>query len=239
MGTEASARFGPFELDAGVRRLLRDGKPLHLTPKAFDLLVVLVRAAPRVVDKTSLHERLWPGVFVSDATLNGLVKELRRALDDSDRSAPVIRTVTRIGYALALQVTCLGSTNERATATRHWLVAGDKRFRLHVGANEIGRDPESDVCIESPSVSRRHARLHIDGDVAHIEDLHSKNGTRVGDQPVADAHPLRDRDRLTIGAIVMMYRTSAAVLTTETCVDEGGVHRAPDMPRRGSAVLGE
>ena len=62
--------------------LLATGEPVHLTPKAFDLLSLLVEAAPRVVPKREIHERLWRGGVVTDATLVGLVKEIRRALDD-------------------------------------------------------------------------------------------------------------------------------------------------------------
>ena len=82
MGKNLTARFGPFTLDGGGRRLSRDAEEIHVTPKAFDLLLLLVDQAPRVIPKTELHERLWPGTFVSDATLVGLIKELRRALDD-------------------------------------------------------------------------------------------------------------------------------------------------------------
>jgi DNA-binding winged helix-turn-helix (wHTH) protein len=83
-------RFGAFVFDTDTRQLSCDGSDIHLTPKAFDLLGLLLDAAPRVVPKTELHKRLWPKTFVSDATLVGLIKELRRALDDRDREAPII-----------------------------------------------------------------------------------------------------------------------------------------------------
>src|SRR6516164_6861604 len=92
-------KFGAFELDTGQRLLRRDGAEIHLTPKAFDLLVLLIEHAPLVVAKEALHRAMWPTTFVSDATLVGLIKELRRALDDHDREAPIIRTVQRVGYA--------------------------------------------------------------------------------------------------------------------------------------------
>ena len=92
MGLSVTVRFGAFGLDADRRQLTCEGADVHLTPKAFDLLALLVNEAPRVVRKAELHERLWPGTFVSDATLVGLVKELRRALDDRDSSAPILRT---------------------------------------------------------------------------------------------------------------------------------------------------
>ena len=93
-------RFLTCELDPARRRLLRDGREVHVTPKAFELLKLLLGAAPRVIPKRELHERLWPRVVVSDASLFGLIKELRRALGDSDSSTPLIRTVHRVGYAL-------------------------------------------------------------------------------------------------------------------------------------------
>src|SRR6187399_579668 len=93
-------RFGTFEFDSQARRLRRDGVDIHLSPKAFELLGLLVDAAPRVVAKRELHSRLWPGGSVADATLVALVKQLRRALDDRDRQAPLIRTLHRVGYAM-------------------------------------------------------------------------------------------------------------------------------------------
>jgi DNA-binding winged helix-turn-helix (wHTH) protein len=86
-------------------RLRRDGADIHLTPKAFELLVALLDGAPRVVSKRELHGRLWPGGAVPDATRVALVKQLRAALDDHDRRAPLIRTVHRVGYALELPQT--------------------------------------------------------------------------------------------------------------------------------------
>ncbi|MEY2854213.1 MAG: Oxoglutarate dehydrogenase inhibitor, partial [Pseudomonadota bacterium] len=98
-------RFGAFEFDAVSRRLRRDDIDIHLTPKGFDLLGLLVDAAPRVVAKRELHDRLWPGGAVADATLVALVKQLRRALDDHDRESRLIRTVHGVGYALESPLT--------------------------------------------------------------------------------------------------------------------------------------
>ena len=67
-GNRGGVRFGPFTLDSDRRQLTHSERgELHLTPKAFDLLALLVAEAPRVVRKGELHERLWPGTFVSDA----------------------------------------------------------------------------------------------------------------------------------------------------------------------------
>ncbi len=95
-------RFANFTFDARRRQVLRDdGAVIHLTPKAFDLLGVLLDSSPRVVSKAELHERVWSGTFVSDATLAGLVKELRRALGDPASDTPLIRTSHGVGYAFS------------------------------------------------------------------------------------------------------------------------------------------
>ena len=95
-------RFGRCTFDARRRQVFRDdGDVIHLTPKAFDLLGVLLESSPNVVRKAELHERLWEGTFVSDATLAGLVKELRRALGGPASDVPLIRTSYGVGYAFS------------------------------------------------------------------------------------------------------------------------------------------
>lgn len=95
------ARFGPFAVDSDRRQLTgQEGAEIHLTPKAFDLLVLLVLEAPRIMRKGELHDRLWPRTFVSDATLAGLV-EIRRELQSHNPNSPLIRTAHGVGYAFA------------------------------------------------------------------------------------------------------------------------------------------
>lgn len=209
-----AVRFGPFTLDTARRQLRHEGIEVHLTPKAFDLLALLVSNAPRVVDKAELHERLWPDTYVSDTTLVGVVKELRHALGDHDRHSPVIRTVHRVGYALALDIEEAPSPSRREEW--HWLVLRGRRVPLHRGENLVGRDPGSHVLLDAAGVSRRHARLLIDDAGVRLEDLGSKNGTTVGDAPVADVTTLKDGDRIAFGSVVAVYRSSATGLSTET-----------------------
>ena len=128
-------RFGEFELDAGRYQLSRGGTEVHITPKAFELLTVLIQAAPRVVPKGDLHQLLWPTTFVSDATLVGLVKELRRALDDHDPAAPLIRTVQRVGYAFCASI---ARTSAQAASLLRWVLVEDRRIALSQGENTIG-----------------------------------------------------------------------------------------------------
>jgi len=72
------------------------------------------------------------------------------------------------------------------------------------------------VWVDVPGISRRHARITIDGTAVLLEDLGSKNGTTVGDARVDAAVVLRDGDRIRFGTVVGVYRTSNAGLSTET-----------------------
>ena len=162
------ARFAGLTFDSGQRQVIQDsGAALHLTPKAFDLLALLIAEAPRVVPKSEIHERLWPGIFVTDATLVGLVKELRRTLQDHDARAPIIRTSHGIGYAFSGG---LEKPNARQSSTEHWIVDGARNIPLREGENLIGRDSASAVWLDLAGVSRRHARIVIRGRVAELED---------------------------------------------------------------------
>jgi pSer/pThr/pTyr-binding forkhead associated (FHA) protein len=191
---------------------MRGEREVHITPKAFDLLVLLIDRAPRVVRKTELHEQLWPGTFVADATLVGLVKELRRALDDHE-AKPVIRTAHRVGYAFdgPLERVSAGSPG-----VSRWVVAGSRRIPLQTGENLIGRDPASTVCLDATGVSRRHARIVVGAREAHLEDCGSKNGTLIGDEVVIRPVVLHDGDRIHVGPIVIVYHASASGISTET-----------------------
>ena len=205
--------FDGFVLDRARRLLTREGEVLHLTPKAFDLLSLLVDQAPRVVPKSELHERLWKETFVSDATLVGVVKELRRVLDDRSSDRPIIRTAHRVGYAFCREV--VGSKTP-GPVLAHWVIVDQRRIMLQAAENMIGRDPASTVCLDSAAVSRRHACIVIDSQGVRLRDLGSKNGTTIGDRAVVGESSLRDGDVINIGPSRLVYRTSAAGATTET-----------------------
>ena len=207
------SRFGPFTIDAARRQLARGTVLIHLTPKAFDLLLLLVREAPRVVSKSELHDRLWPESFVTDASIAELVKEIRRALADSDRAAPVIRTAHRIGYALGLDV---DDVPARPPMARHWLILSGRRVGLHEGENIIGRDPEAHVWLDeawSVTTSCAHHRCRNE---VQLEDLGSKNGTTIGGRKMKGPVALDDGVRIVFGAFTAVYRRSADGMSTET-----------------------
>src|SRR6185436_4698358 len=101
---DVKVRFGEFTLDSEARRLIRRGGDVHLSPKAFDLLRLLIEHRPNVLDKAALHAQIWPRTFVVDATLSVLVAELRRALADNAREPRFIRTVHALGYSFCGEI---------------------------------------------------------------------------------------------------------------------------------------
>jgi DNA-binding winged helix-turn-helix (wHTH) protein len=212
-GNSMVVRFGSFMLDRERRQLFRGDTHLHLTPKAFELLVLLVTEAPRVLSKPELHQRLWPNTFVSDATIAGLIKELRRALEDRDRGMPIIRTAHGVGYAFGLAVS---TAPVPSTRTWHWLVLSGRRLGLGDADTVIGRDGACDIHLDHPSVSRRHARILIDSGGTHLEDLGSKNGTTVRGRVVDGLVAVQPGDRIVFGSVVAVYRRSGPGDSTQT-----------------------
>jgi TolB-like protein/DNA-binding winged helix-turn-helix (wHTH) protein/Tfp pilus assembly protein PilF len=89
--------FGPFRIDVLKRRLLRDGEVLRLTPKAFDLLLVLVEESGTTVEKDELLDRVWPGTAVEENNLNQNITALRKSLGDSRQESQYIATIPGIG----------------------------------------------------------------------------------------------------------------------------------------------
>src|SRR5918993_2907962 len=101
-------RFGPFALDVADRSLKRDGAPISLTPKTFDLLVALVENAGRLVEKDVLLKAVWPDVAVEEGNLTKGVFSLRQLLEQE--GTRYIETVPKRGYRFVAAV-----TRERST----------------------------------------------------------------------------------------------------------------------------
>jgi serine/threonine-protein kinase len=110
-------QFGEFVLDESRRQLLRRADPVHLSPKAFQLLSILVEERPRAVSKADLQSRLWPETFVTEGNLTTTVGELRSALGDDAREPRFIRTVHGFGYSFA------GSVKPPPRFAKRWLTA--------------------------------------------------------------------------------------------------------------------
>lgn len=214
-----SIRFGNCHFAVDERRLFRESREVHLSPKAFELLKLLVDVRPRALSKSELLERVWPGVFVSEASLARVVNQIRNAVGDAARGARIIRTVHGYGYAFIAEVVEDVPPAKRVGGHRRgrcWLVCGRREFPLDDGVHIVGREPDAGVWLESPKVSRQHARLMVNGARASIEDLSSKNGTRVRGTRVSAPHDLAPGDEIQIGPFTLVFRVGIEPRSTET-----------------------
>ena len=96
--------FGRFRLNTAERILLREGEPVPLTPKVFDILITLVENRGQVVGKDDLMKKVWPTTFVEEGNLTQNVSLLRKALGESAGGAQFIETVPRRGYRFVAQI---------------------------------------------------------------------------------------------------------------------------------------
>jgi DNA-binding winged helix-turn-helix (wHTH) protein len=210
----ARFRFDQFCFDADQKALLRGGVPVRLTPRAFRLLELLLLRRPNAVSKRDLLDHVWSGTIVEEANLKTLVLEIRNALEERGGRPDVVRTVYGYGYAFAGEVEEAVDAPPPAVVSVRW---DDHDVLLPNGAHLIGRRPDCAVAIESPSVSRVHARLEISRDALRIEDLRSKNGTFVNGRRITAPTALLDRCEITIGEVsVKLARLDSADESTQT-----------------------
>ena len=196
--------FGECEFDSRQRALLRHGSAVPLSPKAFELLELLLDRRPEAVAKAELLERLWPETYVSDASLHNLVAEIRAAIGDAPQSARYIRTVTRYGYAFhgeARPTTQAGVFSPTRSGPR--VISSRGEWLLSEGPNVVGRDRDCAIRIDSVELSRRHAQVVMKDGIATVEDLGSKNGTHVNGLPVVQPVALKDGDQIEVGSVTM------------------------------------
>ena len=230
MSGTSSLRFDRFLVDAAGRRVLRDGADVHLTPKAFELLLLLIGRRPAAVSKSDIMESLWPGTFVLEANVANLVAEIRSALRDDPSQPRVVRTVPRFGYAFAGEVAAAapdgspvaaahagpgdngfsaagqgapGAATAAAAATPFALIGAHGRLPLTEGSTVLGREGIAADLLNSPLVSRRHARIDVAGASVSLEDLGSKNGCSVDGQRISSRVEIAPGTRIGIGPLVV------------------------------------
>ena len=204
-------RFGEFEFDGDARQVRRGGEGIHLEPKAFGLLAILLSRRPAVVPKQELHERLWPNTFVTDANLSAVVSHLRQALGD-DVQDGLIRTVHGFGYSFGGEA--VDDSAAAADLGPRVLWQG-VTFALGQGENVLGRIEEGAVFVEDASVSRRHARIVVEGKRATLEDLDSRNGTWLGSKRLSEPAPLQDGDSFRLGSALLVFHGTTPTDTAE------------------------
>lgn len=198
--------FGHCRLDTSSRDLTRDGVAVHLSPKAFELLKLLIEARPRVLAKAELMEQLWPDAFVVEANLPVLIGEVRSAVGDHASGPNVIKTHHGVGYSFVADVREVRpDTDITDPGPVLVLRVGSRRIVLGPGITTVGRDHEGDVYLNDPSVSRVHARILVENGAATVEDLHSKNGTCVQSEAITGPTVLTDGDEIEFGSVKVWF----------------------------------
>jgi DNA-binding winged helix-turn-helix (wHTH) protein len=219
--------FGNVRVDADARSVFSDAGQLRLTRKAFDLLILFLESRPNAVSKAQIYGRLWPGVFVTESSLQTLVREIRETIDESGSGRSWIRTVYGVGYAFAGDVVLSGDPTDPLPITRPaaWFIGESTRVALFTGENILGRGADV-VDIDLPTISRHHARLVIKDDTMTIEDLGSKNGTWVDDERLTSPRQLSDGDVVCLGSAQFTCCLARPPASTAS-VDESRSEKSP------------
>jgi DNA-binding winged helix-turn-helix (wHTH) protein len=202
-------RFRDFAIDFDRFEVSDRSGPLHLTPKALELLRILVENRPKVISRSELYDQLWPDTFVQATNLHNLVRELRTVLGDKEHE--IIRTKYGVGFSFGADTFL-----DDPTVAVWQIIVNDQHHQLHQGENLVGRDPSATVRIEARSVSRLHARIVIGRLGPTIEDLDSKNGTFLQGRRLRAAAALSDRDDVMFGSVRARLRLLETAESTTT-----------------------
>ena len=210
-------RFAEFVFDEGRRELFRGSESVHLEPKAFALLALLLRRRPHAVAKEEIRDALWPGTVVSESSLPGLVGDLRAALgDDSDQPA-LIRTLRGYGYAFC--GTALPHPGPASSGGGWVAVREGREIPLFDGTHLIGRGEGCLIRCDSGRVSRRHAQLRISPDRVVIEDLGSRNGTWLRGERIRGEAEIHAGDTVRVGPEAIRFLVAGTDAPTASSGD--------------------
>ncbi len=219
-------RFADCLFDPEARALRRGGRSVHLSPKAFELLALLLEQRPNALSQRQLRDALWPDAHVGYTSLAQVVAELRKAIGDSARAPRLVRTVSRFGYAFS------GETAEEPrfepAAIVGTFVGERAEHVVAAGLTLVGRGEPCEVRLPSTGVSRIHARVEADERGVSLTDAGSKNGTWVNGARREAPTILRDGDEVVFGTYRTVFRSSATSGTTRT----GGPARVADAVTR-------
>ena len=138
-------QFGPFCLDPAERRLLRENQTVSLSPKGFDLLVLLVENHDRLVTKNQILESVWTGSFVEESNLTVCISAIRRALGDRDDGLSYIETVPKAGYRFVAPVRIMQTPPAVSVAS------GSTSAPEHGGSSQHGQETSNVLWFPVPN----------------------------------------------------------------------------------------
>ena len=214
----ASFRVGDWLVEPMLYRITRDGEAVQLRPRVMGALVCLAEAAGAVVTRQELIDRVWRTEFVTTNALTHVIAELRTAFGDTAERRSYIETIPRRGYRLIATVSPLGPPPPVTKVVSRFTLLDDQGtpIELAEGENVIGRSAEAAIRIDTSEVSRRHARIVVEGPVATIEDMGSKNGTFVRGRRLDGPARLEDADEIQVGVNVARFRVVVVDDRTKT-----------------------
>jgi len=220
-------QFDDLTFDPDTRQVWAGGKEARLSPKAFDLVALLIARRLKAASKADIRAHLWPGTYVSESNLPSLISEIRDAIADHRRKPGLLRTLHGFGYAFQAEP-ARGPKGVPVTAGPNaWLVSATTEIALGSGENILGREGEGIVVVKSSTVSRRHARVVIGAKDAVVEDLGSKNGTYVNDRLINEPTPVVDGDQIRLGSLLFTFRFSQPSESTDTQSSRNGTRLRP------------
>jgi DNA-binding winged helix-turn-helix (wHTH) protein len=186
-----------------LNRLSKDRESVQIELKLMEVLVHLAGRAGELVSKRELIDAVWQVEIISDGTLTRAIALLRKALGDDARNPRFIETIPKRGYRFIAPVEILDET--RSICLRFKLETPDGEISLAEGENLIGRDPKARIRVDIGGVSRRHARIVVDGADVSLVDLRSKNGTYLRGRRVQKPTRLVHGDEIRIGHKVARF----------------------------------
>jgi pimeloyl-ACP methyl ester carboxylesterase/DNA-binding winged helix-turn-helix (wHTH) protein len=225
--------FGPFRLDPASGELAGADGRIPLTPKALAVLEYLAARPGRLVGKRELLEAVWPGVFVSDASLKVCVREIRKALQDDPKNPRYIETAHRRGYRFVgpvehepLRVPAAAPSGQAHTAPRVPPVRYARSGHVNIAYQVVGDGPIDLVFVmgwvshleyfwREPSFARFLTRL---GSISRLI-LFDKRGTGLSDAVPVDQLPSLEQRMDDVRAVMEAAGSKRAVLMG---VSEGG-----------------
>jgi Tol biopolymer transport system component/DNA-binding winged helix-turn-helix (wHTH) protein len=197
--------FGPYRLLPGERLLLREGQPIALTPKAFELLVVLVERGGRVVEKDELLSEVWAGTIVEESNIAQNVFALRRALGLKEDGRQYIETVPKRGYRFLAGVRVLGDYGGELLL-RPGMRAEELQHQEEPPTSDIPNPPSLDSAHKPDSASFEGAPsdLTLSQEEQKVHHVSSTTGARELSEQAAGlvAGPWR-KPILMIGALTL------------------------------------
>ncbi len=215
-------RFADCVLDPEARELRRGARPVPVSPRALQLLTLLLEHRPRPLSQRELRDALWPSTVVGYTSLAQVVTEVRRAIGERAGVDRLIRTVPRFGYAFVAPVV---EERPRRRAGVGVLVTEESEYLVPEGETLVGRGTECGIRLPSSRVSRVHARVRAEGERVFVEDAGSKNGTWVNRERREGPALLEDGDEVLFGTFRAVFRRAGASGSTRTGLprsSEGG-----------------